>query len=160
MLVKIRPSAQTRRNWLADVLVFIGGLVAALSGIYFLFVLSGGYQGGRNPLYGVTILFERHTWDAVHTWSGVLMIAAAVVHLALHWQWVTRMSRRVVTSLRPNSTKLSKGAKLNVALDALVAVSFSLTAISGIYLLFAPSGSHSSDAYVAWDLCIPGPAWC
>jgi hypothetical protein len=57
-----------------------------LSGIYFLFVPFGGYRGGRNPVYGVTILFSRHAWDGLHTWSGVLMIAAAVFHLTIHWQ--------------------------------------------------------------------------
>ncbi len=52
-------SKQTRNNWLIDAAVFIGAVVAAITGIYFLFLPSGGYQGGRNPMYGVTILFER-----------------------------------------------------------------------------------------------------
>jgi hypothetical protein len=38
-------SRQTRLNWLIDAAVFISGMVAALSGLYFLFVPSGGYQG-------------------------------------------------------------------------------------------------------------------
>jgi len=152
MSTHIRPSAQTRRNWLIDAALFIGGLVATLSGIYFLFLPSGGYQGGRNPMYGVTILFERYSWESMHTWSGLAMLAAVVVHLAVHWRWVSMMSRRVVNSLRSNGTRMSKGARLNVALDALVALSFVLTAISGVVLLFAPSGGHASGAAVAWDL--------
>ena len=68
-------SLQTRTNWIIDLTVFLGGLAAAISGIYFLFLPSGGYQGGRNPMYGVTVLFARHTWDDLHTWSGVAMIA-------------------------------------------------------------------------------------
>jgi ABC-type transporter Mla subunit MlaD len=55
----IRISMQTRKNWLIDAAVFVGGIVAALSGIYFLFLPSGGYQGGRNPTYGITFLFDR-----------------------------------------------------------------------------------------------------
>ncbi|NTU63828.1 MAG: hypothetical protein HGB05_10610, partial [Chloroflexi bacterium] len=54
-------SHKTRTNWLIDAAVFGSALIAALSGIYFLFLPSGGYQGGRNALYGVTILFQRPT---------------------------------------------------------------------------------------------------
>ncbi|MGD8904110.1 MAG: hypothetical protein PVI67_11135, partial [Anaerolineae bacterium] len=65
----IRMSMQTRANWLIDVAVFIGGILAGLSGVYFLYLPSGGYQGGRNPMYGITIFFERHTWSDLHVWG-------------------------------------------------------------------------------------------
>jgi hypothetical protein len=42
----IRRSMTTRKNWLIDASVFIGGVAAALSGVLFLFLPSGGYQGG------------------------------------------------------------------------------------------------------------------
>ena len=83
---KYTVAPQTRNNWLVDATLFIGALVASLSGIYFLFLPVGGYQGGRNPMYGVTILFQRETWDDLHTWFGILMIAAAVIHITLHSQ--------------------------------------------------------------------------
>jgi cytochrome b subunit of formate dehydrogenase len=146
-----RKVAQTRKKWLLDAIIFLSGLVAALSGIYFLFVPSGGYQGGRNPIYGLTILFSRHTWDDLHTWSGVLMIAVAVLHFALHWRWVKVMSKRTVKALLSRETKLSKGPRLNVAINVLVAVSFLLTAVSGIYFLFAPSGGFQGGRNPGWD---------
>ncbi len=62
-MVKRIQAITGRNKWLLFAVVFLSGLVAALSGIYFLFVPSGGYQGGRNPTYGLTILFSRHTWD-------------------------------------------------------------------------------------------------
>ena len=142
---------QTRKKWLIDAIIFLSGLVAALSGIYFLFVPSGGYQGGRNPMYGVIILFSRHTWEDLHTWSGVLMIAIAVLHFAIHWRWVKVMSKRTVEALLSKETKLSKGPRLNVAINALVAVSFLLTAVSGIYFLFAPSGGFQGGRNPGWD---------
>ena len=156
-------SVQTRRNWLIDAAVFLGGVVAMLSGVYFLFLPSGGYQGGRNPMYGVTILFSRETWDAVHAWGGVLMIAAVAIHLAIHWRWVVMMGRHAVSSLRRGGSKLSRGARFNVALNALVAASFLVTAVSGVYFLFAPSGgsagSHAGSlsstflfSRTTWDL--------
>jgi cytochrome b subunit of formate dehydrogenase len=146
-----RKVVQTRKKWLLDAIIFLSGLVAALSGIYFLFVPSGGYQGGRNPMYGVTILFSRHTWEDLHTWSGVLMIAIAVLHFAIHWRWVKVMSKRTVKALLSRETKLSKGPRLNVAINLLVAISFLLTAVSGIYFLFAPSGGFQGGRNTVWD---------
>jgi cytochrome b subunit of formate dehydrogenase len=146
-----RKVAQTRKKWLLDAMIFLSGLVAALSGIYFLFVPSGGYQGGRNPMYGLTILFSRHTWDDLHTWGGVLMIAVAVLHFAIHWRWVKVMSKRTVKALLSRETKLSKGPRLNVSINVLVAVSFLLTAVSGIYFLFAPSGGFQGGSNPGWD---------
>jgi hypothetical protein len=147
----IRMSMQTRKNWLIDAAVFLGGIGAALSGIYFLFLPSGGYEGGRNPMYGVTLLFDRHTWDDVHTWTGVLMIAAVVVHLAIHWQWVKMMGRRVGNTLLSRGSKLSRGAKINVAIDALVAASFVVCAATGAYFLFAPEGGFQGGRNPGWD---------
>lgn len=151
MSKQIRLSMQTRMNWLIDAAVAAGGILAGLSGVYFLFLPSGGYQGGRNPMYGIRILFERHTWSDLHTWGGLLMIAAVVVHLAIHWQWVKRMSRRVVAGMRAGGRPLSQGAKINVAIDALVAVSFLVCALSGLYFLFAPAGGLEGGRYVGSD---------
>ena len=142
---------QIRKKWLLDATIFLSGLVAALSGIYFLFIPSGGYQGGRNPMYGVTVLFSRHTWEDLHTWGGVLMIAVAVLHFAIHWRWVKVMSRQTVKALLSRETRLSKGPRLNVTISAVVAVSFLLTAVSGIYFLFAPSGGFQGGINVGWD---------
>jgi cytochrome b subunit of formate dehydrogenase len=151
MSKSVRMSRQTRTNWLIDVAVFAGALLAALSGIYFLFVPSGGYQGGRNPWYGITILFSRHTWDDLHTWGGVLMIVAVVVHFGIHWDWVKMMSRRVVNAARSRGSKLSTGAKINVLTDLVIAISFVLCAVSGVVFLFAPSGGFQGGANLSWD---------
>jgi hypothetical protein len=137
---KARMSMQTRANWLVDAAVFIGGVLAALSGVYFLYLPSGGYRGGRNPAYGIEILFGRHTWSDLHIWTGVVMIAAVVIHFAIHWSWVKMMGRRMIKVIGNGGSNMSRGAKLNVALDALVAVSFLVCAVSGVYFLFAPSG--------------------
>ena len=145
------PGLKTRKKWLLDAIIFLSGLVAALSGVYFLFIPSGGYQGGRNPMYGLTILFSRHTWDDLHTWGGVLMIAVAVLHFVFHWRWVKVMSKHTVRALLSRETKLAKGPRLNVAINVLVAVSFLLTAVSGVYFLFAPSGGFQGGRNPGWD---------
>ncbi len=142
---------QTRMNWLIDTAVFVGGILAGLSGIYFLYLPSGGYQGGRNPTYGITVFFERHTWSDLHTWGGVLMIAAIAIHFSIHWDWVKMMSRRILNAVVGKGTQLSKGARLNVAIDALIAVSFLVCALSGIYFLFAPPGGVQGGTNLGWD---------
>ncbi len=152
----VSMSKQTRANWLIDTAVFFSALIAALSGIYFLFLPSGGYHGGRNPMYGVTILFDRHTWDDLHTWGGVVMIAAVVIHFALHWKWVVSMAGRVAKGLLGKGTKLNAHGRFNVALDALVGISFLVAAVSGVYFLFAPHGHSATVGFIfshtTWDL--------
>jgi len=157
MSKKITMSLQTRANWLIDLTVLLGGLLASLSGIYFLLLPSGGYQGGRNPMYGVTILFDRHTWDDLHSGTGVAMIAAVVVHFAIYWQWVKTMARRIVNAIVAKGSGLSRGAALNVVVDVTVATSFLLTAISGLYFLIWPSEGRSLGSVIlfnsaTWDL--------
>jgi len=153
----IRLSRQTRANWLIDAVVFLGGLLAALSGIYFLYLPSGGYRGGRNPAYGIQILFERHTWSDLHLVTGLVMVAAVAVHLAIHWRWVKMMARRVVTALTAGPVGMSRAARLNLVLDAVVALAFLICAVSGIALLLLPGGRAAAgpgllSSRVAWDL--------
>ena len=156
-MTRATVSRQTRNNWLIDAAVFIGAVLAAITGIYFLFLPSGGYQGGRNPMYGVTLLFDRRTWDDLHAWTGIAMIVAAVVHLAIHWQWVKTMTRRIVNAIAAKGSGLSRGAALNVVVDVTVATSFLLTAISGLYFLIWPSEGRSLSPAIlfnsaTWDL--------
>jgi hypothetical protein len=144
-------STQNMNNWLIDAALFLAAIVAVLSGVYFLFLPSGGYQGGRNPMFGVTVLFTRHTWEALHTWGGAAMIAVAVIHFAFHWGWVKMMAKRTVRSLASGRLLLSTKAAGNLILDVVVGLSFLLTAVSGIYFLFAPSGGFQGGRNVGWD---------
>jgi len=146
-----RISGQTRANWLIDAAVLVGAVLASLSAIYFLYLPSGGYEGGQNPLYDIRILFSRHTWDDIHTWGGILMIAAVVIHFAIHWRWVTMMSRRTANAILGKSAKLSRGAVINILIDLAIALSFLVAAVSGIYFLFAPSGGLQGGANPGWD---------
>ncbi len=144
-------STQTRNNWIIDAIVLIGGLLAVFSGVYFLFLPVGGYQGGRNALYDVTIFFDRSTWDDLHTWGGVVMIIALVVHFTFHWPWVLMMGKRIIKLLRSGGTNMSPGSKFNLAINLVVALSFLLTAITGIYFLYVPPGGFQGGRNLSWD---------
>jgi hypothetical protein len=150
-------SKQTQNNWWINAALFISALIAAISGIYFLYLPVGGFQGGRNPLYNVQILFSRHTWDDLHTWSGVAMIAAALIHLVIHWSWVTNMARRTWSGLTGRGSKMNARGRWNLILNSVVAISFMLTALSGVYFLFVPGGRGVVDPLLlfsrfTWDL--------
>ncbi len=151
-------SSQTRNNWLIDSALFLGAVVASITGIYFLFFPVGGYQGGRNPSYGITILFQRETWDDLHTWFGIVMIVAAAVHIVVHWKWIVSMSRRVFQEMVRRERRLNGHSRYNVGINVLTGLSFLVAAISGVVLLFAPGGRESSSMMVlffsrtTWDL--------
>ncbi len=140
MAIKRSLSLQTRKNWYVDTLLLSCLVVASISGIYFLFVPSGGYQGGRNPYYGMTFLFDRHSWGDIHQWGGVLMIAIVLIHLPIHWGWVKSMTRRIFKFLMGKSTNLNARSRFNILINLLVALSFLATASSGLYFLFFPGG--------------------
>ena len=147
----IRMSMQTRKNWGIDFAVFVGAVIAGLTGIYFLFVTSGGYNGGRNAFYNVTILFGRETWEEFHLWGGLLMILAVALHFLIHWRWVVSMTRRVVQAIKTGQSSLSSGAKWNIGIDLLIAVSFLITALSGLYFWLLTEGGYQGGSNPDWD---------
>jgi hypothetical protein len=135
-----KVSAPTKRNWLIDAGLLVSAILTALTGIYFLFLPVGGFQGGRNPMYGVVILFERHTWDDLHTWAGLFMIVIAAVHLVFHWSWVINMFRRTWKEMTGQCGCMNARGRWNLILNAVVGISFVLSAVSGIYFLYFPGG--------------------
>jgi hypothetical protein len=150
-------SKQTQKNWWINAALFISAVIAAISGIYFLYLPVGGFQGGRNPLYNVQILFSRHTWDDLHTWGGIAMIVAVLIHFVIHWSWVTNMARRTWAGLTGKGSTMNPRGLWNLILNTMVAISFVLTALSGIYFLFVPGGRGAVDPMIlfsrfTWDL--------
>ena len=102
--------------------------------------------------YGIRILFERHTWDDLHMWGGLLMIAAVVLHLWIHRSWVGMMARKMLATVRGEGARLSRGAKVNILVDAVIAIGFLLTALSGIYFLFEPVTGVFLFSSATWDV--------
>lgn len=149
----MKLSRETRRNWLIDAVVLFHAVLAGVSGLYLLLV-PGGYQGGRNVLYGVTILFPRSVWNDLHIWGGLAMLTAVIIHLAIHWRWVKMSSLRAYKSVCVSGCRISKGAKINMAVDAAIALSFLMTAVTGVYLLFLPAAGYRGGHNLASDAAI------
>ena len=146
----------TRNNWLMDLSLFLAAIVTVLSGIYFLFLPDGGFKGGRNPFYGIRVLFLRETWEWLHTWIGLAMVVIALVHILFHWKWVKSMFKRVASGA---SAQLNPRARYNLWLNTLTALSFLISALSGLYFLFTvgSEGGRNPDpmflfSRTAWDV--------
>jgi hypothetical protein len=149
-------SAKTRNNILLDMSMLLAGLSSVISGIYFLFLPVGGYQGGRNPTYEMVIFFERHTWSQIHTWGSVLIIALAALHIPFHWSWIVKMTR---SGLRTVSGKgnLNIYSQFNLGINILIGISGLLCGLSGLFFLFEQSLlSISAGDWIftrlTWDL--------
>ena len=150
MTTKRIASAQTRNNLILDSFLFTGGVITALSGIYFLFLPIGGYQGGRNPMYSIVILFTRHTWGDIHIWAGVALMALGAIHIPLHWKWIVSMTGRALKMIT-GKCEMNAYAKFNLEVNMLIGLSGLILTISGLYFLFIPGASHEALA--------PDPLW-
>jgi hypothetical protein len=152
------PSRRTIVHWVTVFLLGVSGLLTTLTGIYFLFLPSGGYQGGRNPHYGQTFLFDRNIWSDIHTWAGIVMIAVSLFHVVLHWQWVAEMGRRSLAVARGRRKPFNRKIWARVGVVTAIGIVFVGVAASGIYFFVLPGGQGSSRAVQflfsrsTWDL--------
>ncbi len=154
--IKSSLTPKLRQNWWIDALLGLSAVVALLSSLYFLAFPVSGYQGGRNPQYDLVVIFSRHTWDILHTWSGVLMIFVAVVHIIIHWAWITATASRTWQVITRKRDDFGLRLTYNILLDVIVALSFLICTVSGIYFLFFPESGPSGQTFLltktTWDL--------
>jgi hypothetical protein len=91
---------EAKLNYLLDVVIGLAFALSGATGIAFLLMGSGGYQGGRNPDFKTALLgLSRGTWDDLHTWTSLVMIAGVLVHLVLHWRWIVCVTKKMLPSL-------------------------------------------------------------
>lgn len=97
---------QARINFTLNTMIFIGFLLANISGlVIWLLLPQGGYQGGRNPAFQMSFLgLEREIWGDWHLWSGLILIAILVVHIINHRQWIFCMVKRYTKRLIENQS--------------------------------------------------------
>lgn len=154
---EISVSQKTRQRWWLVALLTILGVAVLVSSLYFL-IFPVGYQGGRNPYYGMTLIFDREGWDALHLWTGLGMILILGVHIMVHWNWIKTMVNRCAKRDSCEVGKMNWRAQYNILLDFVAALAFVLAAASGIYLMATPSRSSAVSAPVVifswytWDV--------
>jgi len=86
-----------RLNYLLDSVIAAAFLLSGTTGIAFLIMGSGGYQGGRNAAFGSALLgISRSTWSDLHTFTSIVMIVGVAVHLTIHWRWIVGASKKLL----------------------------------------------------------------
>ena len=86
-----RMNWRARFNIMVDAIAALSFLFVTASGFYLLFTPNGKYAS-----LAPVVLFNYRAWDVIHTWSGVVMIIASLVHFLIHWNWVTNVSGKAL----------------------------------------------------------------
>ncbi len=79
---------RTNVNFLVDALALVALVFLAATGAIIRYVLPAG-SGYTRALWGL----DRHGWGHVHFWIAIAFCVAMVVHLVLHWGWITCVVR-------------------------------------------------------------------
>lgn len=99
-----------RTQYWVDVVIAVGFVLSAVSGIVVYLAPSGGFQGGRNPAFDrAVLLIARDVWRGLHTWSSIAMAAGVLAHLVLHWNWIKCMTRNIAR--RSGSNRLDQACE-------------------------------------------------
>ena len=84
------------RNYILFVILLLLGLFEAVSGFILWCALpcgdGGGWRGGE---WGAATFWglSGSTWFDLHGYMAVAMLVVIVVHLVLHWKWITYMTK-------------------------------------------------------------------
>ncbi len=84
-------------NFLMAGVLFVLGLIEAGSGfLLWLVIPSGGRgRGVESDFWGIA----RTGWISIHDWVAIALTALVLVHLALHWKWLLRMPRLILSNM-------------------------------------------------------------
>ncbi len=74
-------------NLILNISLYMGGLFLVGTGLLLQWRLPPG-SGRLRSVLGWT----RHDWGTVHFWLAVFVVAAVILHLAMHWRWIWRVA--------------------------------------------------------------------
>lgn len=97
------PVKAVRRNRTTDLWLFVLAIPCAIAGLM-VWTLPGILPA---PL-GLAL----SEWRDLHNWTGSAMFVTLVIHLSLHWKWITFNVRRW---LLPGARPRAKGAQPEIA---------------------------------------------
>lgn len=120
---------RTKINFIVDSVAFAAFLFLTTSGVLIHYILPPG-SGRRSLILG----FDRHQWGNFHFWVAVVMLAALVVHILLHWRWI-------VCVIKGRKSE-SSGHRLVLGVVGLAA----LVALVSAPLFFPVETTHTADS--------------
>jgi hypothetical protein len=107
---------RTTLNFIVDLLAFVDLLFMAATGAILKWALPPGtggghgygYRGGRGsaPADQIRELFGlgRHDWGDIHAILGAVFILLILVHVVLHWTWITSYVRSILFPSRSTAS--------------------------------------------------------
>ena len=101
-------------------------------------------------LAGFTIAYSYgYTGDVIHEWLGLALAAAMLVHLTLHWDWVIRTTKRLLSPRGHDKVIWAVNLALVIAMTLCIASGILISRIAlpyvGIYPLGGPFWSRLHD---------------
>ena len=115
MFGESKLNIHSRFNLVINILIGLSGLICGLSGIYFLLVPAAHGSAAGAPV----LFFTPLVWDLIHTWSGVVMTAAGILHFGIHWKWVVKVLGKYGKALfTPKPTQRLEPALITSAVHA------------------------------------------
>jgi hypothetical protein len=96
-------------------------------------------------LFVAIFVASRPIWTgiSVHMWLGGLVAVPALYHLAINWDWVTRIASRLLARLRATS-------RLNFAVDAVLFMAFVTVVLSGFMVLPGVIPAENAVVFAVW----------
>jgi hypothetical protein len=73
-------------NFIVDAFAFVAIVLLVSSGSLLQYKLPAG-SGHFLKLWGM----DRHEWGQIHLWTAIVLLAATLIHLCLHWRWIVGM---------------------------------------------------------------------
>lgn len=88
---------RTSFNCWLDVVIGIAFIASLVTGIAFLFMGTGGCEGGRNAAYQAAFLgIAREAWRSLHTFTSFVMTIGVGYHLVYHFRWIAAVTKRML----------------------------------------------------------------
>jgi hypothetical protein len=96
-------------HYMVDGGILFGFLGSMITGFVLWVVLpSGGYQGGRGVVDASRVfILGRESWQMMHNWLSLSMVAGVFLHLVLHWNWLICMTRKLWSDMSPPKPEMA-----------------------------------------------------
>jgi len=94
------------RNYIVDILIGIAFLISALTALVFLVPTTWiDFGSSVTPTF---LGLNFGTWQDLHKWGGLAMMAGVVLHLLLHWKWIINMTKNILPGSKAKKTSLEE----------------------------------------------------
>lgn len=86
----------TQSNVVIDAIGYLAFWVLVSTGIMMKYILLPGSRRGAGSPTSLMGL-DRHDWGNVHFWASVIFVVTVLIHIVLHWSWITGMFKKFLS---------------------------------------------------------------